>query len=181
MDTFIEISPNTEIVLDTVRISFALNFISTNIRARSQDEMEDRPRVATFLNSIADYSTTIPSAQDADAKSVTANVGSSRMGTLVGVYLPCVQNIFGVILFIRLSWVVGTAGVIYGFGIVFTCCCVVSPTPVPSENADKRPMKKKITPKKSKILLRFSIEKSLEYGRTQVVRVPEYDFLDENS
>lgn len=88
--------------------------------------MDDRPRVATFLNSIADYSNTIPSMADADSKSTTAPTGSSRMGTLVGVYLPCVQNIFGVILFIRLSWVVGTAGVVYGFGIVFTCCCVVS-------------------------------------------------------
>lgn len=88
--------------------------------------MEDRPRVATFLSSIADYSNTIPSAADPDSKSTTAKVGSSRMGTLVGVYLPCVQNIFGVILFIRLSWVVGTAGAVYGFGIVFTCCCVVS-------------------------------------------------------
>ncbi|VVC39546.1 Hypothetical protein CINCED_3A020893 [Cinara cedri] len=93
------------------------------------DEMEDRPRVATFLNSIADYSNTIPSAADADSKSI-APKAASRMGTLVGVYLPCVQNIFGVILFIRLSWVVGTAGIIYGFGIVFTCCCVTMLTAI---------------------------------------------------
>lgn len=48
------------------------------------------------------------------------------IGTLVGVFLPCIQNIFGVILFIRLTWVVGTAGAICGFLIVLTCCCVVS-------------------------------------------------------
>ena len=30
------------------------------------------------------------------------------MGTLMGVYLPCLQNIFGVILFLRLTWMVGT-------------------------------------------------------------------------
>ncbi|KAF0766635.1 solute carrier family 12 member 6 isoform X3 [Aphis craccivora] len=94
------------------------------------DEMDDRPRVPTFLNSIADYSNTIPNLADSDTKSTTAKQGSSRMGTLVGVYLPCVQNIFGVILFIRLSWVVGTAGVIYGFGIVFTCCCVTMLTAI---------------------------------------------------
>ena len=46
-------------------------------------------------------------------------------GTLIGVFLPCIQNIFGVILFIRLTWVVGTAGAICGFLIVLTCCCVV--------------------------------------------------------
>lgn len=46
-------------------------------------------------------------------------------GTLIGVFLPCIQNIFGVILFIRLTWVVGTAGAICGFLIVLCCCCVV--------------------------------------------------------
>lgn len=49
-------------------------------------------------------------------------------GTLIGCFLPCIQNIFGVILFIRLTWVVGTAGAICGFAIVLTCCCVVSTT-----------------------------------------------------
>ncbi|XP_060767740.1 solute carrier family 12 member 4 isoform X2 [Neoarius graeffei] len=44
------------------------------------------------------------------------------MGTLMGVYLPCLQNIFGVILFLRLTWIVGTAGVVQSFLIVFMCC-----------------------------------------------------------
>lgn len=44
------------------------------------------------------------------------------MGTVLGVFLPCVQNIFGVILFIRASWVVGVAGSIGAFFIVFLCC-----------------------------------------------------------
>lgn len=51
---------------------------------------------------------------------------SYTTGTLIGVFLPCIQNIFGVILFIRLTWVVGTAGAICGFLIVLCCCCVVS-------------------------------------------------------
>lgn len=48
------------------------------------------------------------------------------MGTFMGVYLPCLQNIFGVILFLRLTWVVGNAGVLQGLCIVFICCCCVS-------------------------------------------------------
>lgn len=52
------------------------------------------------------------------------------MGTLIGVYLPCIQNIFGVILFIRLTWVVGTAGAIQGFLIVLCCCCVTMLTAI---------------------------------------------------
>jgi potassium/chloride transporter 4/5/6 len=48
------------------------------------------------------------------------------MGTMVGVYFPCVQNIFGVLFFIRLAWIVGVAGIIEALGVVFLCCSVVS-------------------------------------------------------
>ena len=75
-----------------------------------------------MLHSLANYSNTIPVASDPDTKPVA----SANMGTFIGVYLPCIQNIFGVILFIRLTWVVGTAGAICGFLIVLMCCCVVS-------------------------------------------------------
>lgn len=92
-----------------------------------QEEMEDRPRISTLLNSLANYSNTIPAATDPDAKPKPgAQAAGARMGTLIGVYLPCIQNIFGVILFIRLTWVVGTAGAVAGFLIVLACCCVVS-------------------------------------------------------
>jgi len=49
-----------------------------------------------------------------------------KLGTVLGVYFPCIQNIFGVILFIRLVWVVGVAGWLESFIIVFMCCCCVS-------------------------------------------------------
>ncbi|GLH09731.1 Bumetanide-sensitive sodium-(potassium)-chloride cotransporter [Gryllus bimaculatus] len=73
----------------------------SNSKADEHEEMEDRPRISTLLNSLANYSNTIPAATDPDAKPQA----SARMGTLIGVYLPCIQNIFGVILFIRLTWV----------------------------------------------------------------------------
>ncbi|XP_065219429.1 solute carrier family 12 member 4 isoform X3 [Planococcus citri] len=91
------------------------------------EELDARPRASTFLNSIANYSNTIPSPGDPDAK---PQRGGARMGTLVGVYLPCIQNIFGVILFIRLTWVVGTAGAVFGFLIVLLCCCVTMLTAI---------------------------------------------------
>lgn len=50
------------------------------------------------------------------------------MGTFMGVYLPCLQNIFGVILFLRLTWVVGIAGIMEAFCMVFICCSCVSDT-----------------------------------------------------
>ena len=47
----------------------------------------------------------------------------------MGVYLPCIQNIFGVILFLRMTWLVGIGGVIGTFIIVFMCCSTVSVLP----------------------------------------------------
>lgn len=51
------------------------------------------------------------------------------MGTFMGVYLPCLQNIFGVILFLRLTWVVGISGIMESFCMVILCCSCVSPPP----------------------------------------------------
>jgi len=44
------------------------------------------------------------------------------LGTLAGVYFPTIQNIFGVILFIRLPWIVGLAGIWQALLIVGFCC-----------------------------------------------------------
>ncbi|CAB1461137.1 unnamed protein product [Pleuronectes platessa] len=49
-------------------------------------------------------------------------VTAPQLGTLMGVYMPCIQNIFGVILFLRMTWLVGIGGVIGTFLIVFMCC-----------------------------------------------------------
>ena len=51
---------------------------------------------------------------------------SPNMGTLMGVYLPCLQNIFGVILFLRLTWIVGVSGIMQSLLIVLMCCSCVS-------------------------------------------------------
>lgn len=82
------------------------------------EEMQDKPRIATLVNTLANYNATIPAPTDPDAKPQK----SARLGTLLGVYLPCLQNILGVILFIRMTWLVGTAGVIECFCIVAMCC-----------------------------------------------------------
>ncbi|GAB6021396.1 hypothetical protein CHUAL_004003 [Chamberlinius hualienensis] len=84
------------------------------------EEFQDKPRVATLVSTLANYNATIPTApSDPDAKPAPK---SARLGTLLGVYLPCLQNILGVILFIRMSWLVGTSGVMECFCIVLMCC-----------------------------------------------------------
>ena len=78
--------------------------------------------MASAISSLANYSATIQQGPaDPDSKPpVKAN-----LGTLMGVYLPCIQNIFGVILFIRMTWIVGTAGAVEAFFVVGIGCCVV--------------------------------------------------------
>lgn len=61
-------------------------------------------------------------------KSIFCSFQKANLGTVAGVYLPCIQNILGVIFFIRLGWIVGTAGVPMAFLIVFLSCAVVSLT-----------------------------------------------------
>ncbi|KAL3692697.1 hypothetical protein R1sor_006348 [Riccia sorocarpa] len=47
---------------------------------------------------------------------------SAKMGTLMGVFIPCLQNILGIIFYIRFSWIVGIAGVWQSLLLVSLCC-----------------------------------------------------------
>ncbi|CAM9206296.1 unnamed protein product, partial [Lampetra fluviatilis] len=93
-----------------------------------EEEMDTRPKVSSLLGSLANYTNLPQGAREhEEAESLPEGrrraVKAPQMGTLMGVYLPCLQNIFGVILFLRLTWVVGAAGVIESFAIVLMCCC----------------------------------------------------------
>ncbi|CAI5448008.1 unnamed protein product [Caenorhabditis angaria] len=48
--------------------------------------------------------------------------GKADLGTLLGVYLPTIQHILGVTMFIRLFWLVGIAGLGQTFLLLFLCC-----------------------------------------------------------
>lgn len=71
--------------------------------------------------------------------STVALLQAPQLGTLMGVYLPCIQNIFGVILFLRMTWLVGIGGVIGTFIIVFMCCATVSVLAVSAPSARGTP------------------------------------------
>uniref|UniRef100_A0A8D0A8E8 Solute carrier family 12 member 5a n=1 Tax=Sander lucioperca TaxID=283035 RepID=A0A8D0A8E8_SANLU len=94
-----------------------------------QEEMDTSPMVASLLSSLANYSN-LPQGSKEHEEAENNEAESSRkkpvkapaLGTLMGVYLPCIQNIFGVILFLRMTWLVGIGGVIGTFFIVFMCC-----------------------------------------------------------
>lgn len=50
----------------------------------------------------------------------------AKLGTVLGVYLPTIQHIFGVLMFVRLAWIVGHAGFLEAFFMVLMCCLTVS-------------------------------------------------------
>ncbi|XP_054566860.1 solute carrier family 12 member 4 isoform X2 [Eptesicus fuscus] len=93
-----------------------------------EEELDIRPKVSSLLGKLVSYTNLTQGAKEHEeaesgevARRRTAKAPS--MGTLMGVYLPCLQNIFGVILFLRLTWMVGTAGVLQALLIVLICCC----------------------------------------------------------
>ncbi|XP_056376160.1 solute carrier family 12 member 7 isoform X2 [Hyla sarda] len=89
-----------------------------------EEEMDSNPMVSSLLNKLANY-TNLPQGvkehEEYDDRK-RKEMKETRMGTFIGVYLPCLQNILGVILFLRLTWIVGTAGVLESFCIVLMCC-----------------------------------------------------------
>ncbi|KAK6479540.1 solute carrier family 12 member 5-like isoform X1 [Huso huso] len=95
-----------------------------------EEEMDTSPMVSSLLSSLANYSNLPQGSKEheeaennEEARKKPIKVAKApRMGTFMGVYLPCLQNIFGVILFLRLTWVVGMGGVLDSFIIVFICC-----------------------------------------------------------
>ncbi|XP_038224156.1 solute carrier family 12 member 4 isoform X1 [Dermochelys coriacea] len=93
-----------------------------------EEELDIRPKVSSLLGKLVNYTNLTQGAKEhEEAESAEGSKRkiskSPSMGTLMGVYLPCMQNIFGVILFLRLTWMVGTAGVLQSFLIVLICCC----------------------------------------------------------
>uniref|UniRef100_A0A452V034 Solute carrier family 12 member 4 n=1 Tax=Ursus maritimus TaxID=29073 RepID=A0A452V034_URSMA len=100
----------------------------SGIQAGLPEELDIRPKVSSLLGKLVSYTNLTQGAKEHEE--AESGEGTRRraakapsMGTLMGVYLPCLQNIFGVILFLRLTWMVGTAGVLQALLIVLICCC----------------------------------------------------------
>ncbi|XP_044075088.1 solute carrier family 12 member 7-like isoform X2 [Siniperca chuatsi] len=90
-----------------------------------EEEMDSNPMVSSLLNKLANYTNLtqgVREHEEAEDGVRRVAVVVPQMGTFIGVYLPCMQNILGVILFLRLTWIVGTAGILGSFAIVSMCC-----------------------------------------------------------
>uniref|UniRef100_A0A8B9LK37 Solute carrier family 12 member 7b n=1 Tax=Astyanax mexicanus TaxID=7994 RepID=A0A8B9LK37_ASTMX len=91
-----------------------------------EEEMDSNPMVSSLLSKLANYTNLtqgVREHEEADEEEgAKKQTQSPQMGTFIGVYLPCLQNILGVILFLRMTWIVGTAGILEAFIIVAMCC-----------------------------------------------------------
>ncbi|XP_067856848.1 solute carrier family 12 member 7-like isoform X4 [Heptranchias perlo] len=92
-----------------------------------EEEMDRNPMVSSLLNRLANYTNLTQGVREHEEAENNEGpkkkeIKAPRMGTFIGVYLPCLQNILGVILFLRLTWIVGAAGIFGSFWIVFICC-----------------------------------------------------------
>ncbi|CAL8276828.1 unnamed protein product [Lota lota] len=92
-----------------------------------EEEIESNPMVSSLLNKLANYTNLTQGVREHEEAEYEdgvprVTVTGPQMGTFIGVYLPCMQNILGVIIFLRLTWIVGTAGILGTFAIVFMCC-----------------------------------------------------------
>lgn len=67
----------------------------------------------------------MPLPADADADNVG---GPIKFGWIQGVLMRCILNIWGVMLFLRLSWVVGQAGIAEGILLILTTTVVTTIT-----------------------------------------------------
>ncbi|KRX88912.1 Solute carrier family 12 member 5 [Trichinella pseudospiralis] len=81
-----------------------------------EDDASSMPTIAAYLRSF-----TLPGPKETEFDTKHAN-----LGTLIGVYLPTVQHILGVQMFLRLFWIVGIAGIAESFGMTFLTSISVS-------------------------------------------------------
>uniref|UniRef100_G3U9S0 Solute carrier family 12 member 7 n=1 Tax=Loxodonta africana TaxID=9785 RepID=G3U9S0_LOXAF len=109
--------------INNVEVERDSNFEGKNM-ALFEEEMDSNPMVSSLLNKLANYTNlsqgVVEHEEDEDRR--RREVKAPHMGTFIGVYLPCLQNILGVILFLRLTWIVGVAGVLESLLIVSLCC-----------------------------------------------------------
>ncbi|KAJ8642147.1 hypothetical protein MRB53_018841 [Persea americana] len=69
----------------------------------------------------------IPAPSSLDGENVSITLEHSKpnvvkLGTMMGVFVPCLQNILGIIYYIRFSWIVGMAGIGESLVLVSFCC-----------------------------------------------------------
>jgi potassium/chloride transporter 4/5/6 len=100
------------------RNQYTTTSITSNL-ALYEEELQKRPKISSLLSNLVNYDPVQPNTMTKRSKKKKKK---ANLGTIMGVYLPTLQNILGVILFLRLPWIVGIAGVGQAFLLVGLCC-----------------------------------------------------------
>ncbi|KAL7847600.1 hypothetical protein AOLI_G00223180 [Acnodon oligacanthus] len=87
------------------------------------DELDKEPFEDGFANGEE-----LTPAEEAAAKEAAESKGVVKFGWVKGVLVRCMLNIWGVMLFIRMTWIVGQAGVVYSCVIVAMATVVTTIT-----------------------------------------------------
>uniref|UniRef100_A0AC35U6R0 Amino acid permease n=1 Tax=Rhabditophanes sp. KR3021 TaxID=114890 RepID=A0AC35U6R0_9BILA len=90
--------------------------LTTTLNQLALFNTDDAASQATHATFFSPYITPGPG-ERAQSEKKKAN-----LGTMLGVYLPTIQHILGVTMFIRLFWIVGIAGVPQTMVLLFLCC-----------------------------------------------------------
>eukprot|EP00041_Stephanoeca_diplocostata_P025237 m.656760 g.656760 ORF g.656760 m.656760 type:complete len:1031 (-) comp22706_c0_seq1:147-3239(-) len=97
-----------------------------NLALFTADRQHSAPKVASVLSNLVKFPMGVDPNEEAlsaeDSMLALLRKAPVKLGTLMGVYLPTIQNIFGVILFLRMPWIVGVAGIGQALLIVLICC-----------------------------------------------------------
>ncbi|KHJ45012.1 hypothetical protein D918_04823 [Trichuris suis] len=99
----------------TKRMSLSNISVSKGRLALYEDDSDsEMPSISSFLKS---FSGLYPEDRDQQRP---------MLGTIFGVYLPSIQHILGVQMFLRLLWIVGVAGVVESFTMTFLTSISIS-------------------------------------------------------
>ncbi|KAF8571428.1 hypothetical protein P879_01440 [Paragonimus westermani] len=90
-----------------------------------EDEQKTLPPMSNWFGKLAAYTggiePTVDETKQLREKQAKADE-RKRLGTFLGVFLPCCQNILGILLFVRVGWITGVAGALQSATIVIMCC-----------------------------------------------------------
>ena len=78
----------------------------------------ERPSLEDLMSSRTSGGDTECGAEEGGGEEGAEGGSSVKFGWFEGVYMRCLLNIWGVMLFLRLTWVVGHAGILEGLGVV---------------------------------------------------------------
>ncbi|KAG9445919.1 hypothetical protein H6P81_012047 [Aristolochia fimbriata] len=88
------------------------------------DSLVNKLGLKSMRREHAPQSTRLPDGEDVAISVGQPKSNELKLGTMMGVFVPCLQNILGIIYYIRFSWIVGMAGI--GGTLVLVSFCSLS-------------------------------------------------------